>query len=281
MSIDEVTDTLSKNVGGKKGLMIVGCGLVGVLFLLSLKNSSSGETVNVTSYSSYPDVGKNADVVISSLQNSIDYQTEQLNEKLDTNTGMMLEAGNEIYQNLHYDIVDFGDVMNSQFQTTHDLVSDGFANQQFLIGNMHSDMMDGIDLINSNMNNYSQDIINSVQHESDSLRGTLITGFDGVMGSMDEQYSSLNDSINTVSSQVNKVYEDVRIYEVVETPSVSVGSTNNTSRPLSNPEINALSDFLKGDSGGSEKNYSTNPVSKVGITPTTTTNLVGIGKKVG
>lgn len=287
MSIEEVTENLSKTVGSKKGLLIAGCGVFGVLFLLSLKNSGGGETVNVTSYSSYPDVDRNADVIISSLQSSIDFQTEQLNDSLDMQTGVLSDNLNThtstllVSDNMTQGLLSEGfqsqkEYMVGQFQQQHDLISDGFANQQHLLENMHTETMQGIDLINTNMGHYANDITYTIQHESDSLRGTLMTGFDGVMQSMDEQYSSLNDSINSVSSQVNKVYEDVRIYEKVETPSVSVG--NNSSRPLTTPEVNTLTDFLKGDS---EKNYSTNPVSKGNITPTTSTNLVGIGKKVG
>ena len=300
MSIEEVTENIAKTVGNKKGLLIAGCGVFGVLFLLSLKNSGGGETVNVTSYSSYPDVDRNADVIISSIQNSIDFQTEQLNDSLDMQTGILGDNLNThtstllVSDNMTQGLLSEGfqsqkeymagqfqqqhDLISDGFERQHDLVSDGFERQQHLLENMHTETMQGLDLINTNMGHYANDITYTIQHESDSLRGTLMTGFDGVMQSMDEQYSSLNDSINSVSSQVNKVYEDVRIYEKVETPSVSVGNNSSTSRPLTNPEINALTDFLKGDT---EKNYSTNPVSKVDITPTTSTNLVGIGKKVG
>ena len=288
MSIDEVTETIKDTVGSKKGLFVIGGLGVGLVLLSLASKSNDGGTVNVTSYSSYPDVDRNADVIISSLQNSIDFQTEQLNTSLDIQTGVLSDQLSDstgtllLSDTMTQGVISNGfreqkDYMSNQFQVQHDLISDGFETQQFLLHNMHEDTMNGIDLLNSNMSNYSQDILNTVRHEADANRVTLMNGIDSVMSSMDTHYGSLNDSINTVSSQIETMYKDVQIYEQKETPSVSVGNTSN-SRPLSNPEINALTDFLKGDS---EKNYSTNPVTKGNITPSTSTNLVGIGKKVG
>ena len=300
MSIDEVTDTIKDTVGSKKGLFVIGGLGVGLVLLSLASKSGDSGTVNVTSYSSYPDVDRNADVIISSLQNSIDFQTEQLNTSLDLQTGVLSGQLSDstgtllLSDTMTQGVISNGfqeqkdymsnqfqvqkEYLSNQFQVQHDLISDGFETQQFLLHNMHEDTMNGIDLLNSNMSNYSQDILNTVRHEAAANRVTLMNGIDGVMSSMDAHYGSLNDSINTVSSQIEHVYQDVKIYEQKETPSVSVGNNTTNSRPLSNPEINALTDFLKGDS---DTNYSTNPVSKGNITPSTSTNLVGIGKKVG
>lgn len=85
MEIREVTDKVEKAFKGN-GLLIVG-GVFGVLFLISYmtqKNREQTETVKITgAYSSYPDTVTNADEITDTMQESTDYQTEQLIERID------------------------------------------------------------------------------------------------------------------------------------------------------------------------------------------------------
>lgn len=253
MRIEEVTENIVDAVGGKKGVLILGGGLVALVALLALKNNGGGsEVVNVTSYASYPDVDRNADVIISTLQNSIDYQTEQMNDSLDVQTGVLVDAGNQFYQNLHYDISDMSNYVGSRFDETHDLVSDGFATQQGLIQNMHVDMMQGLDDINTNMAGYAdqvtKDLVGVIEYEHDKTRGTLGDKINEHMQLSDNMYSSLNTGLNSVSDAVRNIETDVRIYEKQEPASVNVSGA-----PKQEPT----------NTGTKKPAYSSNPVSKV------------------
>ena len=71
-TIEEVMEDV-KDVVGKKGLLVLGVGVV-LIFIYNLsKGSKESETVNVTALTSYPDAVTNANVIIDTLQQSIDY----------------------------------------------------------------------------------------------------------------------------------------------------------------------------------------------------------------
>ena len=86
MEIKEVGEKISSSFKNGKGLWIVGGVFVG-LFVISLisqsGNDDGGTTENISlqgAYASYPDAVTNANVIIDSLQQSIDFQTEEMNE---------------------------------------------------------------------------------------------------------------------------------------------------------------------------------------------------------
>lgn len=91
--IKEVFEDIKDKVGDKGFLILIGVAVIFglIMFLKSSDNSSSEKVTTVTSVSSYPDSVTNANVIIDSIQNSIDYsegiiteKIEALDDKIDT-----------------------------------------------------------------------------------------------------------------------------------------------------------------------------------------------------
>lgn len=97
--IIEVFEDIKSKVGDKWFYIILVA--VGFLFIYNLKGSKTetGETLTpVTTVSSYPDAVTNANVIIDTLQNSIDYSEGVIVEKieaLDDNVSVNFEATND------------------------------------------------------------------------------------------------------------------------------------------------------------------------------------------
>ena len=97
--IKEVFEDIKETVGGKWYIALIL--VVGVFFIYNLKNSSSqsADTVTpVTTVSSYPDTVTNANVIIDTIQDSIEYSEGVITEKieaLDDNIKVNFEATND------------------------------------------------------------------------------------------------------------------------------------------------------------------------------------------
>ena len=178
MTIEEVGKKV-KNMGNGKGLWIIGGGFV-VLFLISLASQSSSkdaeleENVKLTgAYASYPDVATNADVVISTLQDSLDFQTEELSE-----------------------------LMQGNFDATNDYIKEGIETNTAIAQITHADIMQGIDDLSAQSKEQTSQIMNHVSNESSSIRGSIGSAQSSILSQMDKQYSSINQSITHLGKQV-------------------------------------------------------------------------------
>ena len=78
-SIEQVFDEV-KDAVGDKGFIVIIAGLAGLFIYLATKGGSSetATTGTMVAYSSYPDATTNANVIIDSLQNSIDASTQDV-----------------------------------------------------------------------------------------------------------------------------------------------------------------------------------------------------------
>lgn len=122
--IETFEDTLDdvKKVVGKNGLLYIGLGVVVVFVLVYLsqsKTDSENTVVVASGIASYPDVVTNADVVISSLQNSIDYAQNEIEESIKSN---QLENA-ELFGATNQLITDKANATNNYIQ-------EGFAKQE-------------------------------------------------------------------------------------------------------------------------------------------------------
>ena len=89
-----------KDVVGDKGFLILGAVAVGIFAINLLKkddnSDATGNTlVQASGYTSYPSVEKNANVVIDTLQNSIDYAQ-----------GSIMEQNKEYYDDTQENLAD-------------------------------------------------------------------------------------------------------------------------------------------------------------------------------
>lgn len=176
MEIKEVTDNVKKSFKGK-GLYIV-CGGFLLLFLISYISKSGTDTEteeNVklqSAYSSYPDVSTNADVVISSIQNAIDYQTE--------------------YQ-------------TSQFETATEYMQSAFERNQSFLESNNAAIMDGIEYLQQTNKDTSSSIISAVNSSTNSI----LSAVEDNNTSLNSAIATVNDNINNLSTNVNN-YADMQ-----------------------------------------------------------------------
>lgn len=90
-----------KDIFGKKGLIIVGVGAAAlfVISLLSEKNSS-GEMTQAVGYTSYPDAVTNANVIIDSVNEYSDFNTQQVLDRLGGMGDMFGDSFNKLEENM-------------------------------------------------------------------------------------------------------------------------------------------------------------------------------------
>ena len=133
MEITEVFSDIKDSIGDKWFFILLGgCAL---LFIWNLnKNSStsnnSAEMVTVSSVSSYPDAVTNANVIIDSLQNSIEYSEKQIIDEIDN-----LELG-----------------IGDKFEATNNYIQTGIE-ETIKVSDKISGLGDDISSLNSNINN--------------------------------------------------------------------------------------------------------------------------------
>ena len=89
-TIKDGVDSVKDMIGDKGFLILLGAGaLFGLYNLFKSDNSESSETnveyVAPTAYSSYPDAVTNANVIIDTLQNTMEYNQDEILENLETN----------------------------------------------------------------------------------------------------------------------------------------------------------------------------------------------------
>lgn len=154
--ISEVFEDVKKATGDK-GFLILGAVVVGVFAINLLKNDSTSDTstlVPASGYSGYPTVETNANVIIDSLQKSIDYSQGEIEDSIkdsqtaitDTITDGLGELGN----NMNTATDDMKKYLDSNFTATNDYINKGLEQQKNLINMNQSQLKSELDSINAN-----------------------------------------------------------------------------------------------------------------------------------
>ena len=120
--IMEVMEDIKKGIGDKGFYILIACaGAFGLYNLLKGSGSESSDSSDlastriVTSVSSYPDAVTNANVIIDSIQNSIDYSEGVITDKIDgLDTSMK-------------------DYLEENFEATNDYINKGLESQKDLL----------------------------------------------------------------------------------------------------------------------------------------------------
>lgn len=174
-SIKEVIEDVKDSVGDN-GFMWIIVG-IGALFVISLlKDSGTGTTYTApTSYASYPDAVTNANVIIDSLQNNIEYSEQNIKEYIDD--GLTETNAN----------------INSQFEYINDYMNEGFAKQEELSNKIYDSTMNGF----GEMNQQIVSVGNSVSSSFSSMSSTI--------GALQSQLDSVQSDVEKVNSTVNKI----------------------------------------------------------------------------
>ena len=124
--IQEVFDDLKDGLGKKGFLIFIAVAVIfGLYNLFKGSGSSDGDLVPVTSVTSYPDAVTNANVIIDSIQNSIDYSEGVILENIQ-GLGSTIDT-----------------TLQENFQATNDYINAGLNSQEKLF-NENMDEIHGI-----------------------------------------------------------------------------------------------------------------------------------------
>lgn len=135
---EDIKDTL-----GDKGFFILIIGAVAFGLYNLNKSPNSGESMTtVKALASYPDTVTNANVIIDTLQNSIDYATIENQESIQA-------LGDDITQYL-----------SDNFTATNDYINTGFASQEKLLEENFDDLQGDIGYINTGINSIKNTVGN-------------------------------------------------------------------------------------------------------------------------
>lgn len=196
--IQEVIEDFKESVGDN-GFMyiIVGFGALFAISLLKDSGNSSSYTVP-TSYASYPDAVTNANVIIDTLQENIEYSEQNIKDYVNDQ------------------ITDTNTNVNTQFDYLNNYMQEGLAKQEELSNKIYDTTVNGFGEISNQIVDVNSNI--------DNLTGVVNSGFSSVQSAI----SSVQSSINNVQSSVDKVNS------TVNTINKTTSATNNTVSAIKN-----------------------------------------------
>ena len=226
---EEVFDDLGdsfKDIKKGNGLSFLVIGFV-VLFVIMLLKDNNEDAEVVYQYSSYPSVDKNADVIIDSLYDSLQYSQAELEEKIDEN-----------------------------FIATQDYINEGLEKQYDLSSKIYDDTMANFDDLTTKIENVNANVTN-VGSKVDSVNNNvsnLGSSFSSAISSVQSQISSVASSVSKVQDDVTKVQSTVnsntstlnKVVSNTTKTSTSTTKTNTSASKTSSSNIKATS--YKGNS---------------------------------
>lgn len=155
--IKEVFSYIRETVGDKWFFIFIGVAVVFGLYNLTKGSDQSGEKLTtVTSVSSYPDAVTNANVIIDTLQDSIQYSEDRIKESIDktenTIMGGMAETENNILGSIESKYNDLSSQMSAGFESTNNLINSGIDSMNKNYNNLSSQIGAGFDSTNNYIN---------------------------------------------------------------------------------------------------------------------------------
>lgn len=175
--IESVEDTIGdfKKSVGDKGFLFIGIGAV-VLFVVVLmkQNSKSGEVVVATGITSYPDTVTNADVIISTLQNSIAYTEGELKEDI----AGLSEQNKTQYENLVETSNSTQQLIKDTANQTNQYLQDGLKRQEDLLNagfnGLEGQLSFGFGVLNDGINKVNKNVSKSYEDLADKIHGQTV-----------------------------------------------------------------------------------------------------------
>lgn len=140
MEIKEVVNDVKKAVG-EKGFIAIILGIVAVFLFVLFRQTKAEESNNlsyVTGVTSYPDAVTNADVIMDSVHDDIEYSENNIIDAINNN---QMEI-NETIQGSTEQIIENA---NEKFEATNDYINKGFEAQKELSELHTNNIMSGID----------------------------------------------------------------------------------------------------------------------------------------
>lgn len=190
-SIEEVFEDIKDSIGDKGFLFLLGgVALLFIFQLLKSGNSSNSDTSQVVLTASYPDAVTNANVIIDTLQNSIDYSELEMKEylsqkstethsKLDDMSSSMNEGLGELGTFIQDTGSSLEDFLADNFEATNDYINTGLDSQKDLLNSLNQNMNDNFD----------------------SMQGYIGNGFSSLQSTINSSSSATNSLINDLKNQ--------------------------------------------------------------------------------
>lgn len=168
-----------------KGSKILPVALIGVviLFLYNL-TKSSGETQIVQIGSGYADSDRNSDVIISTIQNNMDYQTKEITDYIDSVT----EGFKDSFTELGTSFDNLSDRIDKNFQETNGLITEGLAAQDKLLSINFGNILSGIDGVNNAIAGQTSTLI----QQNTQLKNEILNS----QNSVSSELNAIRDMVN-------------------------------------------------------------------------------------
>ena len=146
--IKEVLNDIKDTVGDKGFIILIAAAAAIFIYNLTKQESPSDEALTtVTHVASYPDAVTNANVIIDTLQNSIDYSEQTLSGEI---------------QGLGDDLSEY---LQDNFEATNDYINDGLQSQEQLLRENFDDIQGGL----TGLQNSVENVQNSVENVTEKV----------------------------------------------------------------------------------------------------------------
>ena len=177
MEIKEVVSTVKKTLGDKGFLILAGCLLLfGICKYVREAKEEQSEAVQMETpvgYTSYPDAVTNANVIISTLQDSLDYDQIEDMERFDS-----LE-----------------EMLSDNFTATNDYINEGFDSMKKMDKINHQEIMGSLGTIGTNVSSIKTDV-SGIKTDVSGIK-TDVSGIKTDVSGIKDKTNSIYDKINT------------------------------------------------------------------------------------
>lgn len=232
--LEEVFDDLGdsfKDMKKGNGLSFLIIGFV-VLFVIMLLKDNGEDAEVVYQYSSYPSVDKNADVIIDSLYDSLQYSQAELEEKIDEN-----------------------------FIATQDYINEGLEKQYDLSSKIYDETMTNfddlttkvenvgskVDSVNNNVSNLGSSFssaISSVQSQINSVASS-VSSLGSTLSKVDDTTTKTQTTVNNIATNVNTIKKTVTSSNATTKTNTSASKTSTNTIKATSYSGNSIVDGLK------------------------------------
>lgn len=126
--IMEVLEDMKKGLGDKGFYLLIGGAVLFGLYNLTKGQQSPVSTVTVSA--TYPDIDTNADVVIDTIQDSIEYSEGIILDALENQDSVIQDMGDDIKKELANNFTATNNYINKGFESQNKLIQTGFNELQ-------------------------------------------------------------------------------------------------------------------------------------------------------
>ena len=150
MGFEEVIDDVRDAVGDK-GFLILIIGIVAIFILMLSKQSQEGqdESTMIVGLTSYPDAVTNANVIIDTIQDNIEYSEDNILDAIEGQGEQIGEGFDAVNENI-----------SVNFEATNDYINKGFEAQTDLIDKVGSDIIGDISDVSATLGTVKNDVTN-------------------------------------------------------------------------------------------------------------------------